>query len=160
MATGAALPETLLVLDNDVFTHWRNRHQYVKREINNYIRRIKKPPALTSMTIFEALYGIESEVVKGRLSVELAQQYKVKIEETRESWEVLAFDRESAAIAAYIFPRLSRKELKDHWKDLFIAATAVAHGYGVATSNARDFELIASHLPDSNPLLRIALWRP
>jgi predicted nucleic acid-binding protein len=72
---------------------------------------------------------------------------------------VLPFNQEAAEIAAYIFPRLSRSERNQHWTDVFIAATALAHDYGVATRNQSDYELIAKHTPPQYPLLRIEVWK-
>jgi predicted nucleic acid-binding protein len=160
MATGLALPETSLILDNDVFSHWRNAHDYAKSEIGNYIRRLKRPPALASITIFEALYGIENSRVKEKLSDQQAAQYRARVIELSEACIVLPFDQVAASIAAHIFPRLSRSDQSKHWKDIFAAATALAHGHGIATGNKRDFELIGEDLPVAHPFLRIAIWRP
>lgn len=44
--------------------------------------------------------------------------------------------------------------------DVFIAATSLAPGYGVATRNQRDFELIGQHLPPEMPNLSLAIWKP
>ncbi len=147
MATGASLPDTLLVIDNDVFTHWRNQRQDVLSAIADYFKRLKQPPALTSTTIFEALWGVESEAAKGRIQEERAQQYRSRIEELSRACLILPFEQKAAALAAYIFPRLSNSGRSKHWRDLFIAATALAHGYGIATRNKKDFDLIANHIP-------------
>ncbi len=40
-----------------------------------------------------------------------------------------------------------------------IVATALAHNYGVATRNQRDFELIGQHLPPYAPVLYLAIWK-
>ncbi|MFL6211294.1 MAG: type II toxin-antitoxin system VapC family toxin [Pyrinomonadaceae bacterium] len=157
MPLGPALPETSLALDNDVFTHWRNGQVYVLREITEHFKRLKSVPALTSMTIFEALKGVEDEERKNKITTEQAQQYKNRIKELSESCAVLPFEQKAAAIAAYIYPRLTGQQLQKHWRDLFIAATAAAHGYGIATQNERDFKLIADLLPD---ILRVAVWKP
>jgi predicted nucleic acid-binding protein len=157
MAIGPALPETPLVLDNDVFTHWRNSQSYILREINGHYNRLKSLPALTSMTIFEALYGVELEERKNRIAKVQAQQYKDRIKELSEACGVLPWEQNAAAITAHIFPRLAGQQLPKHWKDLFIAATAIAHGYGVATRNRKDFELIASYTPN-DVTLRVAVW--
>src|SRR6266498_2178503 len=77
---------------------------------------------------------------------------------TRES-AVLRFNQEAAEIAAYIFPRLSQKERNRLWTDVFIAATALAHDYGIATRNRSDFELIAQYIPSNHPPLRIEVWK-
>jgi predicted nucleic acid-binding protein len=157
MPIGLALPETSLALDNDVFTHWRNGQGYVLREIGEHFKRLKSMPALPSMTIFESLYGVEKEERKGGLTKFQAQQYKERIKKLSESCGVLSFNQNAAAIAAYVYPRLTGQQLQKHWKDLFIAATAIAHGYGIATQNERDFKLIADILPD---ILRVAVWKP
>lgn len=42
----------------------------------------------------------------------------------------LSFNQDAAKIAAaYIFPRLLQKERNQHWTDVFITATALAHDY-------------------------------
>lgn len=158
MAIGPAHPETSLVFDNDVFTHLRNEHEYVLREIGQYVSILKQPPALTSITIFEALYGIESEEAKERITAKVAQDYRNKINDLTKIYTVLPFDQNAATIAAYTYARLTSSEQKMHQKDLFIAATALSHGYGVVTQNRRDFEIIANKLPD-NLVLRIAIWK-
>jgi predicted nucleic acid-binding protein len=159
MATGSVLPETPLVLDSDTLTHWRNQHPYVVREVGDYIKRHKQPPALTSMNTFEALAGVENAVAAGKISAEQAQRYFERIEKLKEVCIVLPFDQNASAIAAHIYARLSRSQRNQHWKDLFIASTALAHSFGVATQNRKDFELIAAHLPPSYPLLRVAVWK-
>lgn len=160
MAAGSFLPETLLVLDNDSLTHWRNKRPYIEQEISAYVSRHKRPPSLTSVTVFEALHGIEASIVKASISEEQSEKYIGKIQSLADACFVLPFDRNAAAIAAYIFPRLSKAERNKHWKDVFIAATALAHGHGIATQNKSDFGLIADCLPPSHPLLRLAVWKP
>lgn len=160
MPIGPALPATPLVLDNDVFTHWRNSQSYVLREISEHFKRLKFPPALTAMTVFEALYGVENEERKNKITNVHAQQYRDRIIKLSESCSVLPFDQNAAAIAAHIYPRLTPQQLQKHWKDLFIASIALANGHGIATKNVRDFKLIADNLPDSHSLLRIAVWTP
>lgn len=157
MPIAPALPNTLLALDTVVLTHWRNGQSYVLREIAEHFKRLKSLPALTSMTIFEALHGVEDEERINKITTVQAQQYKDRIKELSESCIVLPWEQKAAAITAYIYPRLTGQQLQKHWKDLFIAATALAHGYGIATQNLRDFKLIADLSPD---LLRIAVWKP
>lgn len=74
MAVGPAPPETSLALDNDIFTHWRNRRPYVQEAINEYQSRHNVIPALTSTTVFEALRGIEAEAAKDKD----VERYKVR----------------------------------------------------------------------------------
>ena len=153
------LDETILVVDTDVFSRWRNKNPYILDHVAEYFKRLKEFPALTSMTVFEAMSGIEKELVKGRITHEQANQYHARIEQLSSSMTQLAFDKTSATIAAYIYQRLAQSERNKHWRDIFIAATALGHGYGVATTNRRDFELIAAHLLNSNPVLRLGLWK-
>jgi predicted nucleic acid-binding protein len=167
MPIGPAHPDTSLVLDNDILTQWRNRSRNIEQALSDYISMLKRPPSLTSMTVFEAIYGIENAIHKieksaaSRSTTERhTQQYRDRTEELIRQCGVLPFDETAARIAAYVFPRLSRKEQKEHWKDLLIAATAIAHRCGVATGNQRDFELISNHLPPSHQLLRLAIWKP
>jgi predicted nucleic acid-binding protein len=42
---------------------------------------------------------------------------------------------------------------------MFIAATVLAHDYGVVTRNKSDFELLARHTPPQYPPLRIEVWK-
>jgi predicted nucleic acid-binding protein len=155
-----AFPETSLALDNDVFTHWRTEQQYVKSEIAGYFSRLKKWPALTSITVFESLYGIERELANKKLSDEEAQKYKQKIENLCSVCDVLQFDQTAALIAAHIAANIGKSNYNGKWRDILIVATALAHGHGVTTQNKKDFELIANHLPQSHPTLRLAVWRP
>ena len=157
MPIGLALPETSLALDTDVFTHWRNNQSYVLREVADYFRRMQFPPAVTSMTIFEALKGVEDEERRNKISTVQAQRYKDRIKKLSESCIVLPWEQKAASITAHIYVHLTGQQLQKHWKDLFIAATAMAHGYGIATQNVRDFKLIAEQ---SHDLLRIAIWKP
>ena len=160
MAIGSALQETLLVLDTDVLTAWEYQTPYVLQAIRDYYSRLKQPPALTSITVFEALRGFEKVAVKLGGLDERTQRDRAATEHLIQNCRVLPFDQTAASIAAYIFPRLSQSERNKHREDIFIVATALAHGYGVATRNQRDFELIADHLPHDYPLLRLDVWKP
>ncbi len=159
MAVGIAVPDTPLVLDTVIFTHWRNGQPYALNKIAEYIKIHKRPPALTSTTLFEVMWGIEQSAAKAAITKEEEQGYRSKVEQLSQSCIILPFDQNAAITAAYIFARLSQKERNKHWSDLFTAATALAHRHGVATQNKKDFELIGKHLPSSNPLLRLAIWK-
>jgi len=71
----------------------------------------------------------------------------------------LPFDSEAAAIAAYICANIGKSKYNQHLNDIFIVATALAHGHGAATQNKKDFEMIANHLPQRNQFLSLAIWR-
>ena len=160
MPIAKPLPDTRLVLDTDIFTPLRKKHEYVMREVKSYFSRVKQLPALSSMTLFEALWGLDKEVKKGEISVESGQYYQRRIDELCQAHEVLPVNADAARIAAHIFAGLSRSDRDKHWRDVFIAATALAHGYGIASHNRKDFELIAQHLPPSHDTLYLAVWKP
>jgi predicted nucleic acid-binding protein len=159
MAAGPALPENSLVLDNDIFNAWRyGRDQRVLRAIANYQSRIKLFPFLTSMTVYQALYGFENKSIKPDEPNEQTRQARIRTEQLIQACgDTLPFNQRAAEISAYIVPRLSKNIPKGTLVDVFIAATALAHGYGVATRNRKDFELIASHTPN-DLTLRLAVW--
>jgi predicted nucleic acid-binding protein len=157
MAVGTALTETSLVLDNDIFNAWRYQDQRVLTAIADYQSRIKLFPSLTSMTVYQALYGFENKSIKPDEPNEQTKQARIRTEQLINFCDVLPFNQRSAGIAAHIVPRLSKNIPKGTLVDVFIAATALAHGYGVATRNRKDFELIASHTPD-DLILRLAVW--
>jgi predicted nucleic acid-binding protein len=156
----AAPPETPLVLDTDIFTHLRNRKEYVISNIRNHFSYTKQLPAITAVTVFEAIQGIESAVVKNKLLSEEAILFRQRISTLTSQHKVLHFDQSAAEIAAHIFPRLSQSERNNHWRDLFIASIALANKYGLASQNRKDIELIAKHLPENYKYLRLAVWRP
>ncbi|HEY0171408.1 MAG TPA: type II toxin-antitoxin system VapC family toxin [Pyrinomonadaceae bacterium] len=158
MPVGAALTETQLVLDNDIFNVWRyGRDGRVLAAIADYQSRIKLFPFLTSMTVYQALFGFENKSIKPGEPSEQTRQSRIRTEQFIESCDVLPFNQRSAEIAAYIMPRLSKNIPKGTLIDAFIAATALAHGCGVATRNRKDFELIASLTPN-HLTLRLAVW--
>ncbi len=159
MPVAPALPEISLALDTDVLTDWRNQRPHTLRHINDYFIRQSKPPALTAFTVFEMLQGFEKVAAKPGGLDERTQKDRAQAEQLVQMCDVLPFDQTAAAIAAYIFPRLSQSERNKHWCDVFIAATALAHGHGLATRNERDFKLIAQHLPPDHRLLRLAVWK-
>lgn len=160
MSVVTASVETSLVLDTDVFSHWRNRQPYVLNAIADYQTHLKRPPTLSSITIFEALRGTERAVANRATSITDSKDYRRRIEELSDLCGVLPFDGKAAGIAAYVCAKLGRSAFKKHWCDVFIAATAIAHGHGVATGNRKDFELIGNSLSIEHSPLRLAIWKP
>lgn len=171
-----ALPETPIVIDTDIFSHLRNEQPYVKEEIAKYFSNTKSYPALTSMTIFEANYGINNQSAKKVTLPEQVAQFSKSINDSLiEISQILPFDQKSAEIASFIYPHLllnesawlrKRKSKKKKgnrekfiWQDVFIISTALAHNFGFATQNREDAEIIAKYLPP-NMDLRLAIWKP
>lgn len=159
MAIAGATQETLLALDNDVLTDWRNQRPIVLDEVDRYRGRHNIFPALASMTVFEARYGFERRIVKLAGLDPQSEQSRSTLERIIRECGVLDLEQKAAAIAAHIFARLSQSRRNRHWRDIFIAATALAHGHGVATRNQADFELIGQHLPAYAPTLYLAIWK-
>lgn len=59
-----------------------------------------------------------------------------------EARKVLPFDAEAAKIASQLDKSLKQKGMTIEWRDLFIAATAIANNCELATLNRKDFEKI------------------
>jgi predicted nucleic acid-binding protein len=156
MALGPALPETLLVLDTNILTAWRYRKPGIVTAIAEYQARLKFLPALTAITVHEALYGFENKAAKSGTLDQLTARDRIAIEQLINSCVVVPFDQRAAEIAAYIIPRLPKNIPKQTLLDGLIAATALAHGYGVAT-NDQGFEVIGQHTP-TDLIFRIAFW--
>ena len=156
MVLGPVLAETPLVLDTNILTAWRVDSVLVAAAIVDYQSRSKLTPALTAFTVHEALYGVENTIAKaGRLD-DRTKQDRVAIKLLIDSCVVAPFDQRAAEISAYMIPRLKKNIPKESLLDALIAATALAHGYGVATRD-RGFERIAENTPD-NMVLRLAFW--
>ena len=158
MALGVVLLETPLVLDTNIVTAWRYRKSGVVTSIAAYQSRIKLLPALTSITVHESLYGFENKAAKTGKLDDRTKQDRLVIEQLINSCVVLPFDQRAAEIAAYIIPRLPKNIPKQTLLDGLISATALAHGYGIAT-NDRGFELIGQHVP-GDLILRVDFWAP
>lgn len=159
MSVGPPELDVFVALDNDVLNDWRFRKPATLKAINEYIGLVKAPPALPSTTIFEMVHGFEKAVVKAGGVNERLKRDRENAQQLIKECTVLSFNQDAAEIAAYIFPRLSQKERNRLWTDVFIAATALAHEYGIATRNKSDFELIAQHIPASYAPLRIEVWK-
>jgi predicted nucleic acid-binding protein len=159
MAVGPALPETSLVLDSNILTAWRYQKRGILEAIAAYQSRIKLLPALSAITVYEVVYGLQNSLAKSQGNAEQTSLDLSKANQLIDSCLVLPFDNNSAKIAAYIVPHLPKNIPKPMLLDALIAATALAHGYGVATRNQKDFELIGQYTPD-NQTLRLAIWTP
>ena len=151
-------PELPLALDNNIFTHLRNKQPYVLEQVKKHYSNTRKLPVIPSLTVFEANFGIQRALITNKISSEQADFQLQVINILSANHTVISFDQRASEIAAYIFARLSKSDKNQHWRDLFIVATALAHNYGLATQNKRDMELIAKYLPE-NLDLRLVLWK-
>ncbi len=64
--------ENPLALDNDIFTHLRNKQPYVLRKIAEHNIKTKTFPVIPTTTLFEANFGIQKALVKKEITLELA----------------------------------------------------------------------------------------
>lgn len=150
-------PGTSLALDNDVFNDWRYQRPAVLGANMDYQAEFKDLPALTSFTVFEATMGFEKQAARRGLS-ESQKQARGRAESLVRSCTVLPFDQAAAEMAAYIFGRIGHAEGNRLRKDVFIASTVIAHGYGLVSRNRRDFESITGLLPPGSKLY-LAIWK-
>lgn len=155
MAAFPVPPDTPLALDTNVFSNWRKGRQPITSNIQNYIRLFNSYPPLPSMVVFEARRGFEAQIVKQGSLDEKQEAMRQHMEQLVGICSVIPFDDSAAAIAAKIHERLPKNASKTLVRDVFIAATALAHGYGIATGNQSDFELIGQYVPR----LFLAIWK-
>ncbi len=170
MAAAPPLPQIPLVLDNDVLRAWRYQEEPVKQNIFDYERIHKRLPALTSVTVYEALVGYETTIAQRGGNDERTERDRdealrlVQLFGSSPSGPspsgVLPFDETAATIAASVAGQLSKQLAKKKtgaslMRDIFLTATALAHYHGVATRNEKDFQLIGEHVP----LLYLAIWK-
>jgi hypothetical protein len=174
MATAPPLPQIPLVLDTDVFTAWRYQEATVKQNISDYAHLHSRLPALTATTVYEVLFGFENAIAqRGRTDEQTEDGRRDALRLVASCGSIPSgpspsgvspFDETAATIAAFIAARLPKQLKKKKTgasllRDIFHAATALAHHHGVATRNQKDFELIGEHLPATHPLLHLALWK-
>ncbi|MDQ3800986.1 MAG: hypothetical protein M3384_16310 [Acidobacteriota bacterium] len=169
-----APPETPLVIDTNIFTHLRNGSEYVRNEIAKYFSNTKSFPAISSMTVFEANYGIDNQLAQQKIDLERAAEFRQNINNTLSRIsKILPFDQRASEFASYIYAHLLVNESKwlqkrkskikkgnreaKIWQDVFIISTALSHSYGLASPDT-DIEVIGKYLPP-NVDLRLALWK-
>jgi predicted nucleic acid-binding protein len=157
MSVVEALAGDLLALDTDILTDWRYGEPAVVTAIDAYIVRHAAPPALVAFSVFEARRGFEMEIAARGENERLVRD-RTNLEELVAGCDILPFDDAAASIAAYVFGRAATKQRAKQLGDILIAATALAHGRGIATRNIRDFREIGGLLPPQ-ALLRIAEWK-
>lgn len=131
-------------------------------------------PALTATTVYETLVGYEKTIAdrggtderteEGRSYAQRLIASCASLPSGPSPSGVLPFDENAATIAAFIAAQLPRQLKKKKTganllRDIFHAATALAHRHGVATRDQKDFELIGQHLPSTHPLLHLVIWK-
>lgn len=153
------LPNIPLALDNNILDGWRRQQHGVLIAITDYIARFKTPPALPAIVVFEMMDGFHHAIAKAGQITPLMQQALTNTKNLTQLCPILEFNNSAANIAGFITGHLSRNISKNDLNDVFIAATVLAHGYGIVTRNRKDFELIANHLPTTHPVLYLTNWK-
>lgn len=100
--------------------------------------------AISAITMMEILYGFE-------LNVSVKKKFSDTFQSFRDVTQMIPIDSFIAETAAQIRADLKLKGTPIGSFDLLIAASAVAHGYILVTSNVREFECIQ--------ILTIEDWR-
>src|SRR6266550_129468 len=113
MPFGPVLAETPLVLDTNILTAWRSQRARVVAAITDYQSRLKLFPALTAITLHEALYGFENKAAKSGKLDDRTREDRLAIEQLINFCVVLPFDQPTAEISAYIIPRLKKNIPKE-----------------------------------------------
>ena len=105
MAFAAALPGTRLVLDTCTLTDWRYQRPSTVQKVIDYTREQGEAPALTAVTVFEALHGFEK---KSRGSSGLTERDRSDLRALQslieQSAEIAPFDARAAEICRLHFP--------------------------------------------------------
>jgi len=121
MPTGIAIDACVLI--EFLRTKDKSQTMYAK------LTRGKAPLFISAIVLFEVLAGLN----------ESNQECLMKL---LQKMVCLPFDERTAEIAADLSRRLRKNRLQVESSDLFVAATAIAHGLVLATLNRKHFEHI------------------
>src|SRR5437879_3673808 len=110
-----AHPEHSLVVDNDVFTHWRAQKPQIVKNMEDYFAIHKKHPALPSITVFETYQGFENAIRKAGSLTPQIEEAKLWAQELIDQLIVLPVDEKVSEIAAYIVTHIGRANANRLW---------------------------------------------
>lgn len=122
------MDNTQVVVDSSIIIE----HLRKKNKSNSQLSRL---PELTlvcvsSVTVYELMIGAT------------IPQKRMDAEELLEGMSVLSFDEKVSMVASEIFHSLRRRNLIIEFRDIFIAATALAFGLPIKTLNVKHFSRI------------------
>lgn len=92
--------------------------------------------AISVVTVSELLHGVH------RARGARRTRRRAFVEHILSGFEALPVTETIARVHAEVWAELDRRGTPVRAHDLWIAATALAHGFGVATRNRRDFERV------------------
>ena len=95
-------PEFPVALDNNIFTHLRNKQRYALEQIKRHLINTGQFPAIPSTTVFEANFGIQNGIVKDKFTTDQAHYQTQEINRILANHLVISFDQRASEIAAYI----------------------------------------------------------
>lgn len=97
---------------------------------------VTEDSAISVITVSELLHGVHRATGAHRI------RRKASVDEVLDQFNVIEITERVAHVHAEVWSELERHgtTVGDH--DLWIGATALTHGFGVMTRNARDFERI------------------
>lgn len=121
--------ENITVLDTCVlFDFLLGKNKKVVSEVERFL--LKAQAAVSVITVFELLRGVESE------------KHILQRKELISLCTILDLTPPVSQRAADIYTYLKKKGLSIHTEDILIAATALHWHYPVMSSNAKDFSYI------------------
>ncbi len=135
----------MIVLDTNVLSAMM-QHEADPAVVSWLDRQPSESVWTTAVTVFEIRFGLEL-LSSGRRRRRLEQAFTRAIEEDLQG-RILAFDHETASIAArYAAERRAAGKSLD-FRDLEIAGIVAAHRATLATRNTRDFRGLGIELVD------------
>lgn len=111
--------------------------------------RLVEPMFIAAITASELLHGVERAP-----DVAHREQKRLVIETYLADFTLLAFDLAVARVHAVLWASLATTGTMIGGHDLLIAATALRHGFGLATLNLAEFQRVPGlHVEDARPYL-------
>jgi len=121
-----------VLIDTDLLIDWERAESAASFEA----LVASEDRAISVITVSELLHGVH------RASGALRNQRRAFVEHLLAGFEALPITEAIARVHADVWSSLKREGNVPGAHDLWIAATALAHGFGVATRNRGDFERV------------------
>lgn len=122
-----------VVVDTGVFILWERRG----RSVESRLSEIDRPGFISVATASELLVGVQRADSPTRRNARSQFVEAILIQ-----FPILAIELPVARIHASLAANLAQKGTTIGYQDLWIAATAINHGYAVMTTNAREYSRI------------------